>query len=211
MARSPLQSLRKTEKGLKTNTTPPRRRVGCLGQLILLALLAAVGFIALMGLTNPWIFTVGGRFRLLPFWEGVGDIQGPGGTYRIFIFFQPENAGSRVLPNTSVGGSGWICTPSGQNYQIRVGGGIHEVVWRDMNNKPFTLYVYRRHAASTQHFPPKLDFVGRWVGPDLVMQDKGTTASAFLPGGSLNPQPGAPGPSRAVTFVERRWWVSPCR
>ena len=193
------------------NATPRRRGPGCLGQLILLGLLAAVGFIALMGVTNPWIFTVGGRFRPLPFWEGVGDIQGPGGTYRLFIFFQPENAGSRVLPLTSVGGSGWVCTPSGQSYQVLLGGGTHEVVWRDMDNKPFTLYAYRRNPGSTLHLPPKLDFVGRWVGPNLVMEDKGTMASAFLADGSLNPRPGGPGPAQPVTFVEKWWWVSPCK
>ena len=195
-----------------TNTmSPGRTRIGCLGQLILLGLLVGVGVIALMAVTNPWIFTVGGRFRLLPFWEGVGDIQGPGGTYRIFVFFHPDNARSRVLPLTSVSGSGWVCAPSGHSYPVLVGGGTHEVVWRDMDGKPFTLYMYQRHPGSTVHVPPKLDFAGRWVNANLVMDDKGTTMSAFLPDGSLNDRPGAPGPTRAVTFVETRWWFQPCR
>jgi hypothetical protein len=54
-------------------------------------------------------FTVGGHFRVLPFWQGVGDIQGPGGTYRIFVSLQPSNASSYVLPSTSVSGTGWAC------------------------------------------------------------------------------------------------------
>ncbi len=186
-------------------------RVGCLGQLVVLLLLVPLGFIALMAITNPWIFTVGGHFRLLPFWEGVGEIPGPGGTYRVFVSFQPTNSGSRVLPSTSVRGSGWVCAPSGQSYRILVGGGAHQMVWRDMDDKPFTLYAYRRRVGSTQHLPPKLDFVGRWVGPNLVMQDKGTTAAAFLVDGSLSPRPGAAGPARPVTFVEKRWWFGrPC-
>jgi hypothetical protein len=192
------------------NTTPQRRRVGCLGQLILLAVLMVAVGIGVLGITNPWIFTVGGRVRLLPFWEGVGEIQGPGGTYRIFVFFRPKNTRSRVLPSTSVTGSGWVCTPSGRNYEVLVGGGAHEVVWRDMDNKPFVLYAYRRHPGSTGHVAPKLDFTGRWAGPNLIMQDKGTIASAFLEDGSLNPRPGGPGPTRDVTFVETRWWLSPC-
>ncbi len=190
---------------------PQRRRIGCLGQFILLGLLLGVGFIAVVAVTNPWIYTVGGRLRVLPFWQGVGDIQGPGGTYRIFVSFQPGNASSHVLPSTSVSGAGWVCAPSGHNYQVRVGGGAHEVVWRDMNNKSFTLYTWQRGAWSTQHLPPKLNLVGRWVGPNLVMDDKGTIASAFLADGSLNPRPGAPGPNRAVTFVESQWWFGhPC-
>jgi hypothetical protein len=115
-----------------------------------------------------------------------------------------------VLPLTSVGGSGWVCTPSGRSYRVLVGGGTHQIVWRDMDNKPFTLYAYRRNAGSTQHLPPKLDFVGRWVGPNLVMEDQGTIASAFLADGSLNPRSVGHGPARAVTFVESRWWFSPC-
>lgn len=194
-----------------TGPSPQRGRIGCVAQLVLLGLVAGVGFIALMGVTNPWIFTVGGRLRLLPFWEGVGEIQGPGGTYRIFVSFQPRQASSRVLPSTSVGGSGWVCAPSGRSYRVFVRGGAHEVVWRDMDDKPFALYAYRRHAGSMQHLPPKLDFVGRWVGPNLVMQDKGTTAAAFLSDGSLNPRPAAPGPARDITFVEKRWWFGrPC-
>jgi hypothetical protein len=190
---------------------PQRRRIGCLGQFFLLGLLLGVGFIAVVAVTNPWIYTLGGRLRLLPFWQGVGDIQGPGGTYRIFVSFQPGNASSHVLPSTSVSGTGWVCAPSGHDYQIRVGGGAHEVVWRDMNNKSFTLYTWQRGAWSTQHLPPKLNLVGRWVGPNLVMDDKGTTASAFLADGTLNPRPGAPGPNRAVTFVESQWWFGhPC-
>jgi len=195
-----------------TNTMPPqRRRMGCLGQFILLGLLLGLGFIAVVAVTNPWIFTLGGHLRMLPFWQGVGDIQGPGGTYRIFVSLQPSSASSHVLPSTSVSGTGWVCAPSGHSYQVRVGGGTHEVVWRNMNNKAFTLYTWQRGTWSTQHLPPKLNLVGRWVGPNLVMDDGGTTESAFLADGSLNPRPGAPGPKRSVTFVETQWWFGrPC-
>lgn len=196
---------------MTSSTAPRRRRIGCLGQLIVLGLLAGVGFIALMAVTHPWIFTVGGRLRVLPFWEGAGDIQGPGGRYRIFVSFQPTNSGSRVLPSTSVRGTGWVCAPSGHSYPVRVGGEAHEVVWRNMDNKAFTLYTWQRKAWSSVHLPPKLDFAGHWAGPNLVMEDKGTLASAFLADGSLNPRPGAPGAARAITFVETTWWFGrPC-
>jgi hypothetical protein len=192
-------------------TPTPRRRLGCLSQLILLGLLLGVVYFGVMAVTNPWIFTVGDRVRLLPSWEGVGDIQGPGGKYRIFVSFQPARGGSRVLPSTSVRGIGWICAPSGRSYQIQVGGGAHEVVWRDMNNRAFGLYTWQRQFWSSTHRPPKLDFTGRWAGPNLVLDDKGTVERAFRPDGSLNPKPGAPGPKQPITFVETHWWFgSPC-
>jgi len=57
--------------------------------------------------TNPWIFTVGGHFRLLPEWTGSGVVEGPGGTYRIFVSFIPSRGGSRILliahPGTAAG------------------------------------------------------------------------------------------------------------
>ncbi len=197
---------------MTTETPPRRRRIGCLGQLILLALLAGGGFLAVMAITNPWIYTVGGRFRILPFWAGVGDLQGPGGTYRIYVWFQPSNASSHVLPSTSVDGSGWICPPSGAGYQMRLGGGAHEVVWRDMDNKPFSLYMYQRGVWSSQHLPPRVEFTGRWMGPNLVMNDKGTMDSAFSPDGSVKSRPGARGTAQAITFTETQWWVGrPCR
>ena len=178
---------------------------------MLLGLLAGLGFVAVVAITNPWIFTVGGRFRALPFWQGVGDIQGPGGKYRIFVSIQPSYASSHLLPSTSVRGSGWICGPSGRSYQIRVGGGAHEVVWRDMNNKSFTLDTWRKETWSAKHLPPKLSLVGHWMGPSLIMDDTGTIASAFLQDGSLNPRPGPPGLKRAITFVETPWWFGrPC-
>ncbi len=188
-----------------------RKRIGCLSQLLLLGVLAAFGYIALMAVTHPWIFTVGGRLRVLPFWQGSGDIHGPGGKYHIVVSIQPSNSGSHVLPSTSVTGTGWICAPAGHGYQIRIGGGAHEIVWRDMNNRPFRLYTWQRTAWSPEHLPPKLNLTGRWVGPNLVMNDGGTTAAAFLADGSLNPKPGAPGPQQTITLVETQWWFgNPC-
>ena len=188
-----------------------RKRSGCLSQLLLLALFCAVVYLAVIAITNPWIFTLGGHFRLLPFWQGVGDVEGPGGTYRIYVSIEPSSARSRVLPSTSVKGTGWICAPSGHSYRLKVGGGAHEMVWRDMNDKAFTLRVWQRDTWSTQHLPPKLTFSGRWIGPKLVMDDAGSTASAFLQDGSLNPRPGAAGPRRPVTFVETQWvFGNPC-
>jgi hypothetical protein len=100
-----------------------RKRAGCLGQLILVAVFLAALAMGVAAITNPWIFTVGGHFRLLPEWTGAGQIEGPGGTYRIFVSFYPSRGGSRILPSTSVRGGGFICTPSGRNYQVKLTGG----------------------------------------------------------------------------------------
>ncbi len=197
----------RTPNALRPHRTP----AGCLIQLALLVVLCGLLYIAVMAITNPWIFTVGGHVRWLPFWQGVADIQGPGGTYRIFVYFQPKNSRSHVLPSTAISGSGWICAPHGNTYAVLIGGGAHEVVWKDMNNEAFTLYLYKRSVGSSLHNPPKLRFDGRWVGPNLVMEDKGTVSASFRVDGSLNPHSAGPGPTQQITFAEHQWWYGhPC-
>ena len=189
----------------------PRKRTGCLGQFILLAVFLAALAVGVAAITHPWIFTVGGHFRLLPQWTGAGQIEGPGGTYRIFVSFYPSRGGSRILPSTSVRGGGFICTPSGRNYQVKLTGGAPLTVWSDMNNKPFTLSTYTRGAFSSQHGPPELRLKGRWNGPNLILNDEGTLARAFAPDGSLIAHPGTPGPGKEITFAETDWWFGdPC-
>ena len=190
----------------------PRKRTGCLGQLVLLAVFLVALGMGVAAITNPWIFTVGGHFRLLPEWTGSGVVEGPGGTYRIFVSFIPSRGGSRILPSTSVSGSGVICTPAGRSYKVRISGGAPLSVWSDMNNKPFTLNTYTRGAFSTQHDPPKLRLTGRWNGPRLILNDEGTLARAFAPDGTLIAHPGtAAGPGKEITFAETDWWLGdPC-
>lgn len=63
----------------------PRRRMGCLSSLLALLILGLLGLTIIEIIMGPWILTVGGRQRYLPIWEGVGDAEGPGGTYRLYI------------------------------------------------------------------------------------------------------------------------------
>ena len=84
-------------------------------------------------------------------------------------------------------------------------------VWSDMNNKPFALSTYTRGAFSSQHGPPELHLKGRWNGPNLILNDGGTLARAFVPDGSLIAHPGTPGPGKEITFAETDWlFGDPC-
>ena len=193
-------------------TATARKRTGCLGQLILLAVFVVAVAMGVAAITNPWIFTVGGHFRLLPEWTGSGLIAGPGGNYRIFVSFYPSRGGSRILPSTSVRGSGMICTPAGRNYSVRISGGAPLRVWSDMNNQAFTLNTYTRGVFSTQHDGPKLRLTGRWNGANLILNDGGSLAGAFAPDGGLIAHPVTPaGAGKAITFAETDWWFGdPC-
>jgi hypothetical protein len=76
--------------------------------LLILLLLGPLFVIALDLVFAPWIYSVGGRTRLLPVWAGVGVAQTPLGAYTIHVWFSPSPSGSRILPSTSVRGSASI-------------------------------------------------------------------------------------------------------
>jgi hypothetical protein len=67
---------------------------GCLVQLGISLLFAVVVVPGVESLLGPWIYVVGGRTRLPPFWTGRGDVQTAAGTYRIYFWFSPSSGGS---------------------------------------------------------------------------------------------------------------------
>jgi hypothetical protein len=189
-----------------------KRGIGCLPTLFILALLAPL-FVATVDLIfAPWIYSVGGRTRLLPVWAGVGVAQTPSGPYTIHVWFSPTPSGSRILPSTSVRGSAYVCTPTGKRYNLRVTGGANGRVWKNMDGHAFSFSAYNQpaFASLTSDRRPQLFFSGQWVGPDLKMNDDGSIAPAFLKDGSLSSRPG---PSRSkenavpITFTETTWWL----
>ena len=164
-----------------------KRGIGCLPGLALIALASVVGFILIELAFQPWIFVVGGRVRLWPVWEGDGVVQTPIGPYRIHVWFSPTPSGSRILPSTSVRGSGYVCTPLGEKYSLRVTGGAPGRIWKDMDGHAFRLSAYHRPISwFNNDRRPRLSFSGQWVGPNLVMSDDGSIAHAFLPNGTLS-------------------------
>lgn len=191
---------------------PHRRGLGCLPGLLILLVLGPLLVTAIDLAFAPWIYTVGGRHRLLPAWAGVGVAQSASGPYTIHIWFSPSPSGSRILPSTSVTGSGYVCTPSGKRYTLRVTGGSSERIWNNMDGHAFSFSAYHRpvFASLTGDRRPRLFFSGEWVGANLRMTDEGSIAQAFLADGSLS---SATRFSRVkenaipITFTETTWWI----
>jgi hypothetical protein len=198
---------------------PPRRRrrgLGCLPSLALLAVFGLALWIAAETIMGPWIYTVGGRHRWLPMWEGVGDAQGPGGLYRLYVWFAPSPAGQRIIAETAVRGGATLCTPRGERINLRLRGGAQGHQWLNLDG-PFSLEVWRRRAfgnltSNTTVGPPEVHFDGRWEGPNLVMTDTGGFAHAFNPDGTVNEKAPHWHPKTAavpVTFTETGFWLLP--
>jgi hypothetical protein len=190
----------------------PRRRIGCLPGLLIMVVLGPFLIIAIDLAFAPWIYTVGNRTRLFPVWAGAGVAQTPTGPYKITVWFSPRPSGSRILPSTSILGSGYVCTPSGKRYTLRVTGGASGRVWKDMDGHTFYLSAYHRPIFYnlTGDRRPRLSFSGSWVGPNLQMNDEGSIAQAFQPDGNLTAESSVWHPkvnSVPITFTETSWWV----
>ena len=193
----------------------PRRRrrgIGCLPSLVLLIVFGLGLMVAVQWVTHPWIYLVGGKTRLLPIWQGVGVADGPGGRYTVYVSFSPRNNGSRMFPGESIDGRGWICSPLGQRYSLRITGGANGRIWSGMDGHAFAITAEDRpwnwQGSRYETWRPRLRFLGFWAGPNLQMTDQGSLAHAFNADGSLNKASsynynqttGAP-----ITFNEVNW------
>jgi hypothetical protein len=182
---------------------------------VVLAILAGAGWVALNWALYPWIYVVGGKHRFVPLWSGVGTADGPGGRYRIYVSFSPSSGSSRILPSTSIRGTGYICAPDGERYSAQVRGGASGKVWSRMDGHAFALEVYHRpigwsFSGNYQDWRPRLQFNGAWSGPNLQMSDNGSLRHAFLADGSLNAKSTSwhdKTDAVPVTFVETGWWL----
>ncbi|MBZ5507480.1 MAG: hypothetical protein LAO78_18630 [Acidobacteriia bacterium] len=172
---------------MTTVATPRKSRLGCLTQLVLAAILGVGVFIGVVAVTAPWGFFMGGRFHLIPQWQGLGRLHSntAGGDYVLYIFFSPKSG--KGLGTTHVSGNGLLCTPRGETFYLSVGGDFEKNIKTDTNGKTANFYMSNRSVASqfSGNRKPSLELRGKWVNPDLVMDDHGSIARNFEPDGKL--------------------------
>jgi hypothetical protein len=155
----------------------------------LLALL--VGGLVLYGVvavTSPWAFHIGGRPTPLLTWFGSGKLLTKSGDrYTIFLFLYPSSHFSRLhldglRPTGGLQGSGCLCEPSGRIQQLKIGGTIYGE-WRSTEH---SLMAFRLLEPTVVDIGQKragyFDLTGRWNGPDLVMDARGSYSAPFRSG-----------------------------
>ncbi len=183
--------------------------MGCLTRLVLISLLAGAVLLAIIAVFAPWGFYMGGRFHWFPSWSGWGRLHSnsAGGDYAIYISISPRTG--RRYGRTHVGGTGILCTPRGERFNLIVGGDFEKNLGLDTNGKTASFYIYNRTPLSriVGNDPrPSLELRGKWSNPDLVLDDHGSLARAFDHNATLYPsskkRPYAMGEISPVTLHE---------
>jgi hypothetical protein len=193
------------------NSLAPRTpRVGCLGCLlkaiwgVFLALV--LGVIVVAGITAllfPWAYYLGGKFHIIPYWQGWGKLHAKSGDYVLFVRVEPTTRGSRMYAHSNLSGVAYLCTPRGEQLPLHLGGTMRPHLNLSTDGEAIDLYVYYwpwKGGFITDH-RPNLDFRGHWRNPNLVMDDYGTIAKAFQPDGSVYRGNGRPSPPEVVPIT----------
>jgi len=158
-----------------------RKSGGLLRFLFLLLLLAAVIAVFLV-FAAPWAFYMGGRFHAIPMWQGLGRIHSnsAGGDYMLYVWFWPDSGRLRGL--VYVKGNARLCTPTGENFNLTLGGNFDKPAAVDLNGQRVSLYMHNLSVVDRnlgRDLAPHLELRGKWNNPDLVLDDQGSIARSF--------------------------------
>ena len=180
-------------QGFPANAAQRRRKslLGCLGCLPRLALILFLGLVLVGAITAvfaPWGFYLGGKFNILASWQGLGTLNAKSGKYIVFVRFGPRPSGSRVYPGPSVGGLAYLCSPRGEAFRMKLGGGMRRGIGLNTDGEKISLYMYNApiFANFTGGNRPSIELRGQWHNPNLVLDDHSSIARAFNADGTVN-------------------------
>jgi|HubBroStandDraft_6_1064221.scaffolds.fasta_scaffold05431_8 hypothetical protein len=163
-----------------------RQRAGCLPQL-LWVLIFGVGLLyAVTAVTDPWAFHIGGRRTPLLTWWGSGSLRTKGGIeYPLFVYFHPSSHSSQlhldgVRPTGGVQGTGCLCTSRDTTQPLELSGTIYGG-WRRTEGSLMEFGLVESQIFVGQG-RGSIYLVGRWQGPELVMDDRGNPGTPFRSG-----------------------------
>ena len=161
--------------------------LGCLWQCAVVLVLGAVLVLAATGIFYPWAFYLGGKFHIVPGWQGWGTAHTQNGDYLLWLRFQPTPSGSKMYLDTNLTGNAYVCTPRGENIRLKLGGSMRKHLNLSTDGEAISFYMYYRpwNGAFITERRPRLELRGNWRDPNLVMDDQGSITRAFQPDGTV--------------------------
>jgi hypothetical protein len=154
---------------------------------VLVLALGGILVIATIGVFAPWAFYLGGNFHILPYWQGWGKAHAKSGDYFVYVMIEPTSRGSKMYLETNLSGTGYVCTPRGENIRLHLGGGMRKHLNLSTNGEAIHLYMnyWPWNANFINDTRPSLEFRGRWQNPNMVMNDGSSIGRSFEPDGSV--------------------------
>lgn len=173
-----------------TPEAPRRKLSGAKQWIVVFLMLIAVGALYI-GLFS-WGFLLGGSFHLLPYWEGWGKMHSTtAGDYFLYVQVWPSTRQlETIIPHTFVQGKGYLCTPKGEHFYLKLSGSMRPHIYLNTVGEPIGLSMYNWRAAMPvgQQERPDITIDGRWGQGQIVGNDKATLSQSFLPNGTVRPQ-----------------------
>jgi hypothetical protein len=162
-----------------------KQAAGCFAKLLwtpVVGSLCVVLLYALVGITDPWAFHIGGRWTPFLTWHGYGELQTKDGKrYPLYVSFFPSFHSSQLhreglRPTGGLQGYGWLCTAPGASQRLDLSGTIFGG-WRSTDGSltAFRLLEWRTARDRLLGTAPNrgyIDLSGHWNGSQLpINQD----------------------------------------
>jgi hypothetical protein len=164
-----------------------RQRRGCLANLVWLTLFCVAILYTVIAVTAPWAFHIGGRPTPLATWWGSGKLRTKDGIqYPLFVYLYPSSHFSRLRmdglrPTGGLKGMACLCTSPGVTQQLKLSGTIYGG-WLSTEGTLMGFRLLEPKIFDVGQRQGFFDLVGKWQGPELVMDDRGSPGSPFRSG-----------------------------
>lgn len=142
-----------------------QKRGGSWSRLLVVLLFVGAAMYAAIAAFDPWAFSMGGHFHLLPVWQGQARIASTDGDYLLFVSVWPSTSKSGMYLSTPVRGDASLCTPQGERLNLRLRGGMDRRLPRDITGRTIYFSVYKRRSYGLLMGKPQvpaLSLKGAW-------------------------------------------------
>jgi len=136
---------------------------------------------------DPWALHIGGRWTPFLTWTGSGRLLTKSGNqYPLYVSFFPSSHFSQLhmdglRPTGGLQGSGWLCTSPGVIQRLELTGTIYGG-WRSTDGSLMAFRLLEPKVIDLGQRRGFFDLIGKWQGPELVMDGRSSVGSPFYSG-----------------------------